>query len=275
MEHDDQERPIEEHPVGSDNTGRGLLFGGGVALGAVLLALVWLLVSLIDSDPAPTSATAQLDGAVPTSTAPTAPAAAAPPSRGERCLHASDTLRAPLRAAQPAMDQWEVHVGAMNKLVVGAISLQQATAFWNQTRIGAERRIAEFRRSMRAVGRDGVDCPAPGRLPRTASPALRACVHRVDAEVRAVRAAKTAIGTWSMHVLDMERLRTGKLSAYQAGDMWVELWQRGQQELTAYRGAVRDTHKAGSCDGPSTAEPSQATSPSPAASPSMSMPGMG
>jgi hypothetical protein len=112
-------------------------------------------------------------------------------------------------------------------------------------------------------------------LPATAPPALRACVGRVAADMRAVRAATTAIGTWQMHVGDMERLRAGTLSPGDASRMWVAMWQRGQRELTSYRAATRDARKAGSCDGASTGSEAAQPSASPTASPSMDMPGMG
>src|SRR5688572_4780151 len=48
---------------------------------------------------------------------------ASPPSttdtRAQRCQDAARVLEAPLDAARPALEQWQVHVGAMNKLVVG------------------------------------------------------------------------------------------------------------------------------------------------------------
>jgi hypothetical protein len=190
-----------------------------------------------------------------------------------RCQQALQTLSAPLQAAQPAMDQWEVHIGAMNKLVVGAISLDQANAFWNQTRVGAQHRITAFRSAMGAMRRTGVDCPAPGTLPRDSTPALRSCATRVAADLRALGAARTAIGTWNMHVSDMERLRTGKLSGTKAGEMWLSMWHRGQQQVRDYRAAVRDANSAGACDGSSTA--GQGTAPSAPSSPMTDMPGMG
>jgi hypothetical protein len=270
VEHDEDGDDLEqtEEPVGADEKDSALVFGGGAVLGAALLAIVWMVVSVVNggSDPESTPATAEVRR-------PAAPAVTTPqPSRQDRCQQAMNTLSEPLQAAQPAMDQWEVHIGAMNKLVVGAITLQQATAFWDQTRIGAEHRITEFRESVRSMRHTPVDCPST--VPPTAAPALRACVRRVDADRRAIRAARTAIATWDMHVTDMERLRTGKLSAAKAGAMWVAMWQRGQDELKAYRTAIRDARRAGSCDG-SAAEPPQAAAPSPGASPSMDMPGMG
>jgi hypothetical protein len=249
-----------------------MVFGGGVVLGAALLAIVWMVVAVVNgggSDHSPPQAAADVGR-------PVAGAVSTPqPSRQERCAQAVDTLSVPLEAAKPAMDQWEIHIGAMNKLVVGAITLQQATAFWDQTRIGAAHRIAAFRRSVAEMRHTGVDCPSPGLLSKAAPPALRACVQTVDAQMRAVRAARTAIATWKMHVAAMERLRAGKLSPTRASAMWVAMWQRGQQQVTAYRAAARGARNADACDGVSTVQPSAPATPSTPAVPSMNMPGMG
>jgi hypothetical protein len=138
------------------------------------------------------------------------------------------------------MDQWEIHIGAMNKLVVGAITLPQATAFWNQTRVGAQHRIDSFHAAIRTLRGSGVDCPSPGLLDKASSSDLRSCARHVHAELRALEAARTAVNTWDMHVKDMERLRTGKLSPTVATQMWLSMWQRGQDQLKVYRAAVRD-----------------------------------
>jgi hypothetical protein len=219
-------------------------FGLGALVGFVLLGLIWVTVSAVTDDPAPAVDRAGrmglLDGG--------GPAAAGRPSRPtpmQRCADAADALSVSLNAARPALNQWEVHVGAMNQLVVGAISLQQATAFWNQTRVGAKAHIAEFHRVDRSARRLDGTCPTRGPLTGT-STALRACVRQVRADLRAVEVARTAVGTWEMHVRDMERLRSGKLSPAAATSMWLAMWQRGTRELHAFRvasGAAR--HQTG------------------------------
>jgi hypothetical protein len=154
------------------------------------------------------------------------------------------------------MDQWAVHIGAMNKLVVGQISLSQANAFWNQTRVGAKQHVTQFQQAMKEVRRTGVDCPSPGKLGQKVPYALRTCVRQVDADLRTLRAARTAIDTWSMHVRDMERLRSGKLSASAATRMWLSMWQRGVHQLQAYREAASAGQRAGGC-GTSAAPPAR------------------
>ena len=94
----------------------------------------------------------------------------------------------------------------MNKLMVGAITLPQATAFWNETRVGAYDRIGRFEDADAQLERRGVDCPAPRRLGSEAFPELRACAQHVAAELRALGSARTAITTWSHHMHAMDQL---------------------------------------------------------------------
>lgn len=248
-----------------------LLFGGGVVLGAVVLALVWAFVSVLGHDAGggtSNPAVADVGGSL-IGSAPRSPQS----SLRDRCIEAAAALRGPLGAAEPAMDQWAVHIGAMNKLVTGAISLSQATAFWNQTRRGAHQHIQQFHRSLRTLREEGLDCPPPGRLPTTADEAARSCSSRVDADLRAVTLARTAIDTWERHVRDMERLRTGRLSPADASRMWLQMWQEGQGQLDRYRAAARAARAEGCTLASAPSAPSAESTP-PAPSASMDMPGM-
>ncbi|GAA5118296.1 hypothetical protein GCM10023339_30650 [Alloalcanivorax gelatiniphagus] len=159
-------------------------------------------------------------------------------TRAERCSEASLALLPPLEAARPALRQWDVHVGAMNDLVRGEISLQQATRFWNETRLGAQRNIERFDTAWADVERLGVDCPTPGLL-GSASADVRSCARLVAAELGVLRAARTSIKTWDTHVHHMDMLRMGTMSPEEATDMWLTMWQRGVRDLTTYRDAAR------------------------------------
>ena len=170
--------------------------------------------------------------------------ASAPPqqpadTRASRCSEAAAALTAPLEAARPALRQWDVHVQAMNKLVVGEITLQQATRFWNQTRLGAQRNVERFRKAWTALERTGLDCPAPALLGR-APAAVRWCSRLVEAELGVARTARTSIDTWDTHVQHMDMLRMGTLSPEKATEMWLEMWRRGVRDLDAYRAATRN-----------------------------------
>jgi hypothetical protein len=168
-------------------------------------------------------------------------------SRLTRCADAASQISAPLRAARASVDQWEVHVGAMNKLVVGQISLQQAGAFWKQTRVGAYQRIDQFEKAASQLQEHGVDCPAPSLLPKSAPASVRQCSRQVAADLQALSAARTAIDTWHNHMHAMEMLRMGKLSPSMAEKMWLAMWQRGQQEIQAYTTALHTAHSMHGC----------------------------
>jgi hypothetical protein len=183
--------------------------------------------------------------------------ASAPPrqpadTRAERCSDAAAALDPPLEAARPALRQWDVHVDAMNQLVVGEITLQQATQFWNRTRVGAERNVERFRKAWTALERTGVDCPAPALL-GPAPAAVRSCSRLVEAELGVARAARTSIGTWDTHVHHMDMLRMGTLSPEKATEMWLAMWRRGVRDLDAYRAATRSPALEADCSGPDSA----------------------
>jgi hypothetical protein len=255
---------------------------GGIAVGMVLLGAIWLLVASLSGGhangtaPDVTGPSAALGGVPATSQSAGSTGSASQasgPTRLERCTAAADAVEQPLQLARPALDQWDVHVGAMNKLVVGAITLQQATAFWNQTRVGAYHRIAGFEDAKAQLERQGVDCPAPRLLGSRASPALRTCAQHVAAELRALGSARTAIATWRDHMRAMDQLRAGKLSPTAATQMWLSMWQTGVRELQGYRDAA-SAAEAGSCSGSTGLPQPSGSPPSPASSPTSSMSGM-
>lgn len=266
MGHDEEDSPYEgaapphgdaselpEHdadPPGPEEGSDSLMaqaFGLGLCVGITILGLVWVAVAMVSEEPVDVANTAShLHLDEPAADAPAVPSRPAGPTRMERCLDAARAMEGPLEEAGPALDQWGVHVGAMNQLVVGAITFQQATDFWNQTRLGAQRRIARFRDASAALRHHEAHCPAPGTL-ATASSALRSCARAVEADGRVLQQARTAIDTWDTHVHHMDMLRAGSMSPEKATEMWLSMWQRGVRELRAYRVAVRDARPRGGC----------------------------
>ena len=194
----------------------------------------------------PPDGTAHTHGS-PDATADAATVAGAPlTTRMARCRAADAYLGDALDDARPALDQWSVHVGAMNKLVVGEITLKQATAFWNSTRVGAARRVAAFREVMAELRGHGLDCPS-GHYLSPGSPALPGCVRRVAAEAQALGAARTSITTWEDHIEDMELLRSGDLSPEDATAAWLSIWQQGMRDLAAYDAAAKVVERQARC----------------------------
>jgi hypothetical protein len=238
---------IRDIRKGIDDRDQSFL-GSGVVIGLVLGIVAFLLLVPPDSGTTGTGAQADLSGAQSTGEPSSSPTSGSDQMQG--CVQAATTMTPALRRAASSVDQWEVHVGAMNKLVVGALTLQQATNFWNQTRIGARHRIAAFDHAWTRVSRGGVDCPPPDLLPAHAPAQLRACARHVAADLRALHAARTAIATWSHHVHAMEMLRMGKMSPTMATQMWLAMWHRGQQEITSYRAAAHAVHQGPRCTAP-------------------------
>lgn len=220
----------------------GLL--AGIGLGVVAI-VAWTDVTERD-EAAPAADQSSLVGAEEPLDDPDADTGGAVGTRMERCASAAEALRAPLDAAQPAMDQWEVHVEAMNQLVVGEITLQQASAFWNRTRVGAQRRVDRFTEAWTATRRRGVDCPTSLFL-APANPALRPCVRQLEAQLLLLDRARTSIRMWEQHIQHMDMLRLGTMSPEDATAMWLEIWQQGDRELAAYRAAAREARPQDGC----------------------------
>ena len=229
---------------------------GGIVIGMIVVDLVWVMMtdgrsSTDASSETPPRSDASVVSTETPSSGPTSSAAPvadpATPTRLDRCTAASGALTPVLRDAKASLAQWSVHVGAMNQLVVGAITLPQATAFWNQTRVGAYRLISEFDTAERALKRHGLDCPDPGIIGTRSTPKLRSCSRHVAAQVDELDAARTAITTWSHHVRAMDMLRMGKLSPSKATSMWLSMWQRGTAEIDRYQLAADRTDATPPC----------------------------
>jgi len=153
------------------------------------------------------------------------------------CRAVYEAQQQPLQDAAPAMDQWEVHVGAMNKLVVGAITLAQATQFWNQTRVGAMAHLDAFAKSDGQYLQRTTRC-APPATRRPSGDKLDACQRSVAARSRVLHLAREALATWRMHVMHMEMLRDGKMSPARATTLWLHSWRAGQAQIDQYRSAL-------------------------------------
>src|SRR5512144_3251212 len=117
---------------------------GGTAIGIMLLVMAWLIVSPSSGTSAGTDPAAP--GGLPSSGTPSSQQLGASDPM-QPCADADNAIERPLRRARLGIDRWEVHVRAMNKLVAGAVTGQQATRFWNRARVDARHRVAAFERS--------------------------------------------------------------------------------------------------------------------------------
>jgi hypothetical protein len=223
----------------SEGTVVALLYG--LALGALLVGIAWKVLPGVGGSGTPeSSANGELAGAHSSARQARSSEASAADRRLSRCQQVYAAQQKPVRAAAVAMAQWQIHIGAMNKLVVGAITLQQATAFWNSTRVGAHAHLDAFAAADGHLRQLTVRCPSPVHHAE-AGRQLAQCERAVAADWRVLDLARTALGTWGHHVKDMEMLRMGTMSPATATQMWLQSWQKGQQEVTTYRAAVSAT----------------------------------
>ncbi|MGH3452978.1 MAG: tyrosine-protein kinase family protein [Nocardioidaceae bacterium] len=208
---------------------------------AMVLSTVWWL-SYDDSSDA-------RNGAVQNPDASLAATASAPEDAVEaamaECRSQRKAQSEPLRTAESSLNQWQVHVDAMNQLVAGEITLDQANAFWERSRVRAARKIDRFHSADDAYTAGQYDCRPPPAASNAEVAVLAACQHSIAERDSVLRAARVAIGTWHHHVMDMNQMRAGDLSPARAVQLWNNSWQDGMAELDKYRALLREAD--GSC----------------------------
>jgi hypothetical protein len=223
----------------NDKGGRAAVFlagaVAGAAVGALVVAMIWSVLWWLGSGDSGS------DG--PTADAPDAAALSestpdgAATTRLDRCHEVYDAQDRALTAGASSLSQWAVHVGAMNKLVRGEITLDQAWDFWNQTRVGAARELERVDAASGQFRQRTARCPQPRGS--AVDPDLRTCAEAVAARYRTIRLSAVALETWRMHVHHMEMLRDGEMSAQEATRLWLQNWRQGNREIMAYREAAK------------------------------------
>jgi hypothetical protein len=228
---------FSDSEIGSEPRSRWAFVAGAVVGG--LSVVVALLVvgdngdgGGNDGDLAPPAAAAIAPDAEDAERDPTPTASTAQSPVVDQCLERYDAQREPLAAADSALAQWRVHVGAMNQLVTGSITLRQATAFWDRTRIDAQERLAAYDAAAKSL--DGLARCQKGDTE------IAHCRAGVHARSRQLALAERSLATWREHVQHMEMLRHGHLTPQKATRMWLASWQQGLRQLDAYDAAARD-----------------------------------
>jgi hypothetical protein len=214
-----------------DGDRRWPLVVAGAVVGALVVGLIWVVQAWVTTGvrDEPEAGSSRVVDPEPASQDRS-------PDRLDRCREVFEAQAAPLRAADASLTQWEIHVGAMNKLVTGAITLQQATEFWDETRLSARGLVARFDSAMVDYSRRTARCPLtrPGTLPA----AEARCAKSAAARGKVLYEASVADRRWREHVHHMEMLRDGEMSPEEATRLWLQNWRKGAQELRAYRAAV-------------------------------------
>ena len=159
----------------------------------------------------------------------------------DECRSTWDAQTAPLDAAAMSVRQWQVHIIAANQLVAGKITLNQANAYWERTRIQAARKIHRFHHADDAYQAGPQSCrPPDARGTSDASQAaLTACQASVAQRDDTLRAARAAIDTWHHHVTHMNLMPAGNRSPTRTAQRWNKYWKQGVAELHRYRTQAR------------------------------------
>ena len=125
----------------------------------------------------------------------------------------------------------------MDQLVAGEITLAQATAFWEQTRIEAAEKITTFTAVDLEYAAIDPTCEMPLTTddPGVDIDVLSACEATIQARDEVLDSARVSIQTWHHHVIDMDLLRAGTLTPERALELWRRSWKQGVEELAAYR----------------------------------------
>jgi hypothetical protein len=233
-------------------------FAGGVVVGAVVVALVWALTTLVW--PGTTGASDRTRAAGLDDSARPRPAgvAAAP------CRVVHDAQTPALRAATTSLQDWRRHVDTMNAFAAGEITRAQANDDWDRTRHQATEGLAAYDRAVAAYAARTTRCPtttsgstgSSGSSGTTgtngsagtagavdasgpADSSMTACRAAVLARNVTLRAADAALATWREHVLQMEMLRDGTMSVDTAVKLWKKSWKVGSAQMEAYDEAAQ------------------------------------
>jgi hypothetical protein len=230
-------------------------FGPLAAMAAVAVltaTLFWLSLELDRSPPPMDRETPDTDHGTsqPAPSDPDSELQAVIDAAVEECRWLWRAQESPLNAAATSLAQWQAHIDAMNQLVAGAITLDQATLFWEQTRVEAAQNVRAFTAADRAHVAGDRSCRSPLTADDTAVDVetLSACEEAVEARAEVLDAARVSIQTWHHHVIDMNLLRAGKLSPELALELWRRFWKQGLEELAAYGKQLGETASE-SCEG--------------------------
>lgn len=185
------------------------------------------------------------------------PAASATPTPGHdpsgsltvAVRHCRDAWRlqgSDLRAARASLDQWNLHVTAMNQLVAGEITVQRARQFWSNTRRGAKERLFDFHQADRRYTHADESCSKAYavRAETTINTNLNHCATAMVSRDKVLSYARIALDTWQEHIQQMEAFSAGKVTPAQQSQMWVQMWHAGQYQMREYRDAINEAKDA-------------------------------
>ena len=155
-----------------------------------------------------------------------------------------------VRAARPGVSDWSAHVQARTDMFAGRISVEEMDATWKPTRLAGPGDQQRFHAALRSYHAP-TGCDHLGGVPQADRAVADRCVTRARAAVRAVAAAKAAMGDWKSHLDNMASYAHGGMSSAQAQSMWVSAWRSAPRNISAYEHARGALASAPGCRIPS------------------------
>ena len=209
-------------------------FAAGVVAGALVIALIWVSLWAVGSsgleEPAPAAPTGEAQGTPPliSETA---------QNRLTRCEEVFAAQTPVLETLAGPLSQWRNQISRTNKLVTGVITLDEGLNVWDQTRVGVIDELAQYRSARDAFDERTARCPGPNEgNPRSFEVQ---CSKGTALREAQIRAADTALGSWKLHVDDLELLRAGQITYAEVSQRWLTTWRQDVKELKTYSRAAR------------------------------------
>jgi hypothetical protein len=218
-----------------------LLVAASVAV-AALVGATWLVAAAVLDRGDRVDATPSNENSLAT----TAAAQPAVTRALNDCRTVQRHLSPNLVAVDSAIEQWRIHIDAMTDLVAGRITLDEASAFWEATRVQGKHTLASWVTTDAGYRAARTEC-APPAEGSSQNDALRACQAVQQGGEAVLAAARTTLPTWGRHIRHMDALRKGDLTPARALHLWHGMYESGRDGVRQYDAARRDLQRLPVC----------------------------
>lgn len=150
-------------------------------------------------------------------------------------------------ATSAAMQQWRLHIDAMNQLVAGKITLDQATAFWDSTRVEGQRTMTAWEQVDQAYRERPPTCAPVPDVQSQRNEDVSDCARRSEAAATAFARARATLTHWRTHIEHMEMLRHGMMDASRAAELWKKMYRQAGPDISQYDAAYESFASSASC----------------------------
>jgi hypothetical protein len=145
----------------------------------------------------------------------------------------ADTVHV-IRAARPGVDSWRAHTQARTDMLAGRISERRMESIYERTKRRGHAAQHHFHASMSGL-EQRVPCRGLRDLPaRSRDGRSHDCLVRARAATAALRAARSTMHEWRLHLHHMADYADGGMSTGKAMTLWVKAWRKAPEGISAY-----------------------------------------